>query len=84
MKKIIFIIIIFLALLFPIVPIYANEETLNEQKEEFGIQDFIKNAEKYTGEFFKDISIDEMLNDAIKGKVDNSTMFKKVISLFRK
>ena len=54
---------------------YANDnQTIIEQQEEFKIQDFIKNAEKFTGEFFEDIDINEILNDAIKGEVDNSTI----------
>lgn len=56
---------------------YANDnQTIIEQQEEFKIQDFIKSAEKFTGSF-EDIDINEILNDAIKGEVDNSTLLKK-------
>lgn len=66
----------------PINSSYASgEETLKEQQEEFKIQDFIKNAEQYTGEAFEDININELLNNAIKGEVDNSTLFKKILNL---
>lgn len=83
-KNVIFLIIATIMLV--IVPInssYAsNEETMKEQQEEFKIQDFIKNAEQYAGEVFEDIDINELLNNAIKGEVDNSTLFKKILNLF--
>lgn len=63
----------------------ANDnQTITEQQEEFKIQDFIKNAEKFTGEFFEDIDINEILNDAIKGEVDNSTLLKKILNILGK
>lgn len=64
---------------------YANDnQTIIEQQEEFKIQDFIKNAEKFTVEFFEDIDINEILNDAIKGEVDNSTLLKKILNILGK
>lgn len=64
---------------------YANDnQTIIEQQEEFKIQDFIKNAKKFTGEFFEDIDINEILNDAIKGEVDNSTLLKKILNILGK
>lgn len=64
---------------------YANDnQTIIEQQEEFKIQDFIKNAEKFTGEFFEDIDINEILSDAIKGEVDNSTLLKKILNILGK
>ena len=64
---------------------YANDnQTIIEQQEEFKIQDFIKNAEKFTGEVFEDIDINEILNDAIKGEVDNSTLLKKILNILGK
>ena len=49
-------IIFFLMILFTIVLVsntYAidNDNTIKQQQEEFGIQDFIKSAKQYTGEF---------------------------------
>lgn len=64
---------------------YANDnQTIIEQQEEFKIQDFIKNAEKFTGEFFENIDINEILNDAINGEVDNSTLLKKILNILGK
>lgn len=90
MKKRKKIIIIFFIFIFVVtMPCYAenssnveDEEILQEQQEEFAIQDFLKNAEEYTGEFFQDIDIGEMLNQAISGEVDNSTILKRIVNLF--
>lgn len=80
MKKIICTFIIIILIIMPIS--YAdNEETLSEQQSEFGISDFIKNSKQYMGEFFDDINIEDVLNDAIKGEVDNSTILKRVLNL---
>ena len=83
MKKIIYVFIlmaIFINLIIPI-SIATEEETLEEQQEEFGIGEFIEKTEEYSGEFFEDIDINEILDNAIKGQVDNQTILKKVLSL---
>ena len=83
MKKIIYIlisVIIFFNFMMPISS--ANEEeTLEEQQEEFGISEFIEQADEYSGEFFEDMDMNEILENAIKGEVDNQTLLKKVLSL---
>lgn len=62
----------------------TEEEMINSQKETFGINSFIENANKYTGKFFEGIDINSMLNSAIKGKIDNKTIYKKIINLLGK
>lgn len=57
---------------------------INEQQENFGISNFIDEANKYTGEFFSDIDISQMLNSAISGKIDNNTILKRILNLFGK
>ena len=61
-----------------------NSEMLEEQKENFGIQSFIKEAEKYSEDFFEDVKISEMFNKAITGKIDNNSIFKKILNLLGK
>ena len=83
MKKIIYVFIlmaIFINLIIPI-SIATEEETLEEQQEEFGIGEFIEKTEEYCGEFLEGIDINEILDNAIKGQVDNQTILKKVLSL---
>lgn len=61
---------------------YGNqEETMQEQQTEFGIQDFLKNSKEFTGEFFQGMDLGEILGDAIKGEVDNGTIGKRILSL---
>lgn len=82
MKRLVGMLLITLLIFLPASNIYANnEETIEEQQEEFGIQDFLKNSKQYMGEFFEDMDMGEVLQDAIKGEVDNSTFAKRVLNL---
>ncbi len=87
-KNLILLLIIIFYIIIPINFSYAddntNNNTLKEQEEEFKIQDFINNSKEYTGDFFEDIDIKEMLDNAIEGKVDNSTIFKRILNLLGK
>lgn len=82
MKKIKIVLLFISFIILLINNIYATDnETIEQQKEEFGIQDFIQNSKEYAGDFFEGIEIDNILNDAIKGKVDNSTLLKRILNL---
>jgi stage III sporulation protein AE len=59
----------------------STDEIIDEQESSFGISSFIAEAEKYSGDFFEDVSISKMLNDAISGEIDNSTIYKKIFNL---
>ena len=61
-----------------------DTNTIINQEETFGISSFLMNAKQYTGEFFEDIDIDEILNSAIRGEVDNSKIYKKVLNVLGK
>ncbi len=78
-KKIILIIII--AIIFIPKTVKAEDNTIATQKETFGINSFIENSKQYTGEFFTDADISEILNSAISGKVDNSKIYKKILNI---
>lgn len=62
----------------------TGTQTMKEQQEEFKIQDFIKGAEEYSGEFFEGIDVSDVLEQAIKGNVDNSTFAKRILNLLGK
>ena len=82
MKKIFIVVLALFFINFPILYCDAStEETIQEQQSEFQIQDFIKNAKQYSGEFFENINSEDVLNDAIKGEVDNSTFLKRILNL---
>ena len=59
----------------------AEESSINvikDQEKEFGISDFIKEADKYSGEFFEDADVSDILDSAIKGDIDNNSIIKKI------
>lgn len=91
MKKIITKIglIIIICIVIPKTQVTANEESTNtdnmiqEQQQGLGIQDFINNSKEYmTGDFFNNIDIGEILNESIKGEVDNENILKAILSIF--
>ena len=84
MKKILFVIILLIFVMIPNFTYCTEKDTdliLQEQQEKFGINDFIKEAEHYSKDIFDDINIKDMLDSALKGKVNNSNFIKKLFSL---
>ena len=86
-KRILTIIIITITLIYikPTETIASSEKNIDEneilsQEETFGISSFIQNSKQYTGDFFDDIDIGEILNSAIKGEVDNTNIYKTIIN----
>ncbi len=86
-QKIILIIIIYIITI-PVKSLGNNQiidtNIVKEQGEAFGIQSFIQNSEKYAGEFFAEIDIGKILNSAISGNIDNSTIYKRILNLLGK
>ena len=75
-KKIIILFIAFLVILIPC-SIANNDNTINEQKNTFEINDFIKNSKQYIGsDFLEENDINQLLDDAIKGQVNNNITAK--------
>ena len=63
---------------------YASEEILESQKDSLNISSFIKEADKYTEEAFPELDINELLNSAIQGETDTSTIYKAALSILGK
>ena len=87
MKKIILIFILVLSL--PCQVLAENEQATEEEimkstQEKFNISGFIQQAEEYTGEYFENLDLSDMLNQAVQGKVNNKNIYQKVIKLFGK
>lgn len=84
-KKIIVSLILIIAIILKLNTSYCNDDvdnnTIESQQEIFGINSFIENSKKYTREFFSDVNINDILNSAIQGKIDNSNMYKKILNL---
>ena len=57
-----------------------DESEIESQEKIFGISSFIHNSKQYTGDFFESIDIGEILNSAIKGEINNSNIYKKILS----
>lgn len=80
-KKIIILIFLITICITPKSFAMDSNNTLLEQKQNFGIGTFIKETEKYKGDFFDGIDINEVFENAISGEVDNNTVFKKILNL---
>ena len=83
MKKIILIFILVLILL-PCKVYAETEEIMSSTQEKFNISGFIKEAEGYMGEAFGELDLTEMLSQAIQGKIDNKTLYQKLLKLLGK
>ena len=59
----------------------STSEILKNQQQTFGISDFIKETEKYSKDALDDIDIQNLLNSAISGNIDNKGLLKKIINL---
>ena len=77
----------FFIAIFPASKVNAESITtqmIQDEKETFGINDFLNETEKYTDDFFDDMNISEVLNSAITGKIDNNKILKKLLKIFGK
>ena len=81
MKKVILIFILVLSLIPNKVFAETEEEIMSTTQEKFNISGFIDQAEEYMGETFGEINLKEMLNEAMKGKIDNQSIYKKIIKI---
>lgn len=83
MKKIIFFICFFIIML-PWTSTFGKSDiSFENEQNQFKINSFLKSSKEFGGEFLDNINIDEVLNNVIEGKVDNSSLLKgflKIIS----
>ena len=86
MRKIIKIFITIFIINYFIFPIYgAESDVLESQKENLNISEFINKAKDYTQDTFGDnVKIDEILESALTGKIDNNSIYISVLNLFGK
>ena len=79
MKKVL---IIFLVLISLYIPVYAIDlDILKSQKESLGISSFLEMSKKYTQETWGDLSIQNIFEDAITGRIGNPNIFNSVINV---
>lgn len=84
MKKIILLIV--LILLLQTNPVFAKseEEIMETTKEKFDINQFIEDAESYTGEFLENTDLKQVLEQAIQGNIDNKVIYGNILKLLGK
>ena len=82
MKKIFIVVIVFI-----LIPkfVYAENAidlgTIIEQQEStFGINDFLKQCEKYAPDFINDLNVSNIFRDSVTGNIDNKSIFKSVFN----
>lgn len=80
MKKIILIFILILIIPTKVLA-ETEEEIMSSTQEKFNISGFINQAQEYTGDFFDDMDLSDMFNQAVQGKVNNQTIYKKIIKI---
>lgn len=82
MKKLITIFAILICIFSTSISIADTEdEVINSQMDSFNISNFIDEANKYSNDVLKDIDIQELLNNAIKGEVDTNQLLKNIFPL---
>ena len=80
MKKIILIFILILIIPTKVLA-ETEEEIMSSTQEKFNISGFINQAQEYTGDFIEDMDISDIFNQAVQGKVNNQTIYKKIIKI---
>lgn len=76
------IIILFILIYIFIIPkTYATDEIISSQMEALNLSSFIDEGEKYTEDIFPDMDLNDLLNSAIKGEVDNKGIYKGILSI---
>ena len=81
LKKIIFIFFVVISIS---ITSYATTEIIQEQMSILNISDFIDKSEAYTEEAFPNLDVNDLLNSAISGKINNKTIYSSILSLFGK
>lgn len=83
MKKVIlcFCIIFFISF-FYVTSASDNLNIIESQKDSLNIGTFIKEANNYTKDVFTDMEVEELLNSAITGKIENEKIIKNIWKIF--
>lgn len=77
------ILVIFVLIYLTIIPnSYGTDEIISSQMETLNLSSLMKEGEKYTEDIFPDIKLNDLLNSAIKGEVDNKAIYKGILLIF--
>lgn len=83
MKRILFLFLFFI-IVFPGESLATNEEIIELQKDSLKISSFIQEANKYTEDIFPDLDMNNFFTAAIKGDINEKTIFNSILNLFGK
>ena len=61
---------------------YSTDEIITSQMDALNLSLFINEGEKYTEEIFPGIDLNNLLNSAIRGEIDNKQIYSGVLSIF--
>lgn len=76
------IIIIFIVIISISTTVYSTDEIISSQLDALNLSSFVKEGEKYTKEVFKDINIENLIQSAITGDIDNEIIYTSILNLF--
>lgn len=77
------IIILFILIHFLIIPkSYATDEIISSQMDALNLSSFVDEGQKYTEDIFPDIDLNDLLNSAVKGEVNNQNIYKGILLIF--
>lgn len=62
----------------------TQKEIIDSQNQTLKISEFLNSANKYSEEVFKDLNFNEILNDAIQGKIDNNLFINVIMKIIGK
>ena len=63
---------------------YATDAVIESQLDALDLSSFIHEGEKYTKEIFPDIDVNKLLNSALKGEIDNKSLYSGILSILGK
>ncbi len=63
---------------------YATDAVIESQLNALDLSAFIKEGENYTKEIFPDIDVNKLLNSALKGEIDNKSIYSGILSILGK
>ena len=63
---------------------YATDVVIESQLDALDLSSFIHEGEIYTKEIFPDIDVNELLNSALKGEIDNKSLYSGILSILGK
>lgn len=63
---------------------YATDAVIESQLDALDLSAFIKEGENYTKEIFPEIDVNELLNSALKGEIENESIYSGILSILGK